>query len=67
MQTSGQEAHSSLKGAMRAKGAKRGQKGPKGAKRGQKGPKGQKGLIGAKRAQRQIGYATQDKGIWMAP
>ena len=24
-------------------------------------------LKGAKRAQRKIGYATQDKGIWMAP
>ena len=24
-------------------------------------------LKGTKRAQRKIGYATQDKGIWMAP
>ena len=55
LQASGQEAHSSLKGAMRAKGAKRGQKGPKeyrGTRIFQKGQKGQKGPKGAKRAKR---------------
>ena len=68
MQASGQEAHSSLKGAMRAKGAKRGQKGPKeyrGTRIFQKGQKGPKGPRGAKRASRQLGYGTQDKGIWV--